>query len=83
MRAHDEGAIVLYGRCDEDALLAQQPFVEALRHYVRACPLQQLVGRLRVISGELRRIVPELADRIPDLPEPLGGRPGRGSLAAV
>jgi hypothetical protein len=75
LRAHDDGAIVLYGRCDEGALLAQQPFVEALRHYVCACPLQQLAGRSQVISGELRRIVPELADRMPDLPEPLAGDP--------
>jgi predicted ATPase/DNA-binding SARP family transcriptional activator len=74
-RAHDDGAIVLHGRCDEEALLAQQPFVEALRHYVCACPPWELADRLQVISGELRRIVPELADRIPDLPEPLAGDP--------
>jgi len=74
-RAHDDGAIVLHGRCDEEALLALQPFVEALRHYVCACPPRELADRLRGISGELRRIVPELADRIPDLPEPLAGDP--------
>ncbi|MEA2492351.1 MAG: hypothetical protein QOJ29_262, partial [Thermoleophilaceae bacterium] len=74
-RAHDDGAIVLYGRCDEEALLAQQPFVEALRHYVCECPAQELAGRMPLVSGELRRIVPELADRIPDLPEPLAGDP--------
>jgi len=34
---HDVGATVLYGRCDEDALLVLQPFVEALRHYLGAC----------------------------------------------
>jgi len=32
---HDGGATVLYGRCDEEPLLAYQPFVEALRHYLR------------------------------------------------
>jgi DNA-binding SARP family transcriptional activator len=74
-RAHEQGAIVLYGRCDEEALLAQQPFVEALRHYVRACPAHDLAGQLQRVSGELRRIVPELADRVPDLPEPLAGDP--------
>lgn len=74
-RAYAEGAIVLYGRCDEEALLAQQPFVEALRHYVSVCPAQELAGRLHAVSGELRRIVPELADRIPELPEPLAGDP--------
>jgi hypothetical protein len=75
LRAHDDKAIVLYGRCDEEGLLALQPFVEALRHYVCACPLQQLAGQLQVGSGELRRVVPELAERIPDLPAPLAGDP--------
>jgi DNA-binding SARP family transcriptional activator len=32
---HAAGATVLYGRCDEEPLLAYQPFVEALRHYLR------------------------------------------------
>jgi len=74
-RACEQGAMVLYGRCDEEALLAQQPFVEALRHYVRACPARALAGRLPRVGGELRRIVPEIADRFPDLPEPLAGDP--------
>ncbi|HEV2785501.1 MAG TPA: BTAD domain-containing putative transcriptional regulator, partial [Solirubrobacteraceae bacterium] len=73
-RAHDDGAIVLYGRCDEEALLPQQPFVEALRHYVAACPPHELTGRLR-LSGELRWVVPEIADRVPELPHPLAGDP--------
>jgi DNA-binding SARP family transcriptional activator len=73
--AHEQGAIVLYGHCDEEGLLAQQPFVEALRHYVRVCPAHELAGQLQRVSGELRRIVPELADRIPGLPEPLAGDP--------
>jgi hypothetical protein len=75
LRAHDDGAIVLYGRCDEEALLAQQPFAQALRHYVGACSRSELAGVLQLLSGELRRIVPELADRFPDLPEPLAGDP--------
>ncbi len=32
---HADGATVLYGRCDEEPLLAYQPFVQALRHYLR------------------------------------------------
>ena len=31
---HDDGALVLGGRCDEDMGVPYQPFVEALRHYV-------------------------------------------------
>ncbi|MDX6679266.1 MAG: hypothetical protein QOE31_3318, partial [Solirubrobacteraceae bacterium] len=74
-QAHDEGAIVLYGRCDEEALHALQPFVEALRHYVCNCPPQGLAQRLGHASGELRRILPELPDRFPALAQPLPGDP--------
>ena len=74
-RVCGDGAIALYGRCDEEGLLAQQPFVEALRQYVSQCPRHELAGQLQLISGELRRIVPELAERIADLPEPLAGDP--------
>ena len=75
LRAHDDGAIVLYGRCDPEALLVQQPFVEALRHYVRACPPHRLAAQLRRSGGELRRVVPELVELVPDLPEPLADDP--------
>jgi hypothetical protein len=75
VRAHEDGGIVLYGRCVEEGLLAQQPFVEALRHYFWGCSPQELAERSRLVAGELQRIVPELARRIPDLPAPLEGEP--------
>jgi DNA-binding SARP family transcriptional activator len=31
---HEQGAIVMYGRCDEDLLLPYGPFTEALAHYL-------------------------------------------------
>jgi DNA-binding SARP family transcriptional activator len=74
-RAHEQDAIVLYGRCDEEALLAQQPFVEALRHYLRGSSARDLAARLPRAGGELRRLLPEIADLIPGLPEPLAGDP--------
>jgi class 3 adenylate cyclase len=60
-----EGATVLSGRCDEEALAPYQPFVEALRHYVVSCPLVELEVRVAAHAVELSRLVPELATRLP------------------
>jgi DNA-binding SARP family transcriptional activator len=69
-RADADGAIVLYGRCDEDVGFAFQPFVEALRAYVSACPpvlLREQAGRG---APELARLLPELTELIGDIPPP-------------
>jgi class 3 adenylate cyclase/pimeloyl-ACP methyl ester carboxylesterase len=68
--AHAEGATVLFGRSDEAALLSYQPFVEGLRHYVAACPTDELRARLGRNAAELVGLVPELAQRLPALPLP-------------
>jgi DNA-binding SARP family transcriptional activator len=73
--AHGRGAVVLYGRCDEEGLLPHQPFVEALRHYICHCDAELLAGQVQLISGELRRVVPELGERVPELAQPLSGDP--------
>jgi class 3 adenylate cyclase/pimeloyl-ACP methyl ester carboxylesterase len=70
LAAHAEGATVLFGRSDEAAALPYQPFVEALCHYVAACPLNELRAGLGATGAELTRLVPELAERLPDLPVP-------------
>ncbi|HVF79419.1 MAG TPA: AAA family ATPase [Solirubrobacteraceae bacterium] len=75
LRAHAAGAVVLYGRCDEEPLLPHQPFVEALQHYVATCPVPELREQVSASSGELRRLVPELAQRLPDLAQPMSGDP--------
>ncbi len=75
LHAHASGAIVLHGRCDEELLLPHQPFVEALRHYIRTADSASIAGQVQLISGELRRVVPELAERIPGLAQPLAGDP--------
>ncbi|HEX9530734.1 MAG TPA: AAA family ATPase, partial [Acidimicrobiales bacterium] len=72
-KAHDEGAAVLAGRCDEDLGVPYQPFVEALRHFVDHAPA--LPGRLGRYGGELARLVPELSERVPGLPAPLRSDP--------
>jgi class 3 adenylate cyclase len=74
VRVHDEGAIVLAGRCDEDLGVPYQPFVEALRHFAEHAP--DLAERLGRYGGELARLVPELSERVPGLPTPLRSDPG-------
>jgi class 3 adenylate cyclase/tetratricopeptide (TPR) repeat protein len=70
---HEEGASVLAGRCDEDLGVPYQPFVEALRHYIRAN--SEPGCRLGRYAGELTRLVPELADCRPELSPPLRSDP--------
>jgi class 3 adenylate cyclase len=69
---HDEGAVVLAGRCDEDLGVPYQPFVEALRHHVGAVDGPPALGAL---AGELVRLVPEIAELITGLPPPLRSDP--------
>ncbi|MCA1842131.1 MAG: AAA family ATPase, partial [Actinobacteria bacterium] len=69
---HEDGALVLGGRCDEDMGVPYQPFVEALRHYVTHTPAPLRLGRH---AGELVRVIPELAGLVPNLPEPLRSDP--------
>ena len=59
----DQGAIVLYGRCDEDLGIPYQPWVEALDHLVRNAPQALLDNHVQTRMGELARLVPQLADR--------------------
>jgi len=73
--AYEEGAMVLFGRCDEEMLVPYQPFVEALRHYVATCPLSTLRAQLQGLGGELTRLLPKLGQRVADLPPPLRAEP--------
>jgi class 3 adenylate cyclase len=73
--AHDEGAVVLYGRCQEEVGLPYQAFAEALRGYVAACPAERLRQQLGPLGGELVRLVPTLPDRLSGLPEPVRAEP--------
>jgi DNA-binding SARP family transcriptional activator/energy-coupling factor transporter ATP-binding protein EcfA2 len=69
--AHADGGTVLLGHCDADALTPYQPFVEALRRYVAACPTRVLERRAAADLSELTRLVPELIDRVPGLLPPV------------
>nr|WP_231988704.1 BTAD domain-containing putative transcriptional regulator [Mycobacterium sp. 1274761.0] len=73
LQAYEQGAFVLYGRCDEDLGAPYQPFAEALRSLVPCLG----EGRLRGLRGleSLLALVPGLTDILPDLSAPTRADP--------
>jgi class 3 adenylate cyclase/tetratricopeptide (TPR) repeat protein len=67
---HGDGAVVLYGRCDEDLATPYGPWIEALAHYVEHAPEEVLEAHVEAHGGELTRLVPALGTRVPEVPEP-------------
>ena len=61
-RAHDQGAVVLLGRCDPEGAIVYQPFIEALRALVDALPAQAFAQVIGPAIPALSMILPELAD---------------------
>lgn len=72
---HERGVGVLFGRCDEDQLLAYQPLVGALRQLVSDLPPAVVRGLTGVWAGELSRLLPELTELLAPLPAPLTAAP--------
>ena len=58
-RAHGDGAVVLYGRFDEETLTPYQPVVEMLRGWSAGAPLDSLRERLGPRAAELSILLPE------------------------
>ncbi|MEY2425194.1 MAG: hypothetical protein QOI61_766, partial [Actinomycetota bacterium] len=63
-RAYASGALVLYGRCDEELGVPYHPFIDAVRAAAPALGRR----RLRDVRGvdELIRVVPEIGELVPD-----------------
>lgn len=61
---HDDGAVVLFGRCTEDALMPYQPFVEALRDYAASASAMQVAEETGPGAVQLARLVPDLGARL-------------------
>jgi len=72
-QAYEQGAVVLYGRCDEDLGAPYQPFAEALRSLAPCVGADRLRG-LRGVEA-LLSLVPGLADVVPDLTCPAHADP--------
>jgi class 3 adenylate cyclase len=73
--AFAEGAIVLYGRCDEEVGAPYQPFAEALDWYTSHVD-ETVLGRH---PSELIRLQPLLEARLVGLPAPVSSDPDRRS----
>jgi len=65
-----DGALVLYGRCDEDPLVSYQPFVGALRQLIAHRPgvVAELEAGWTAELAELARLIPELRRRLAHIP---------------
>ncbi len=63
--AHGQGALVLFGRVEEDLAIAYQPFAEALRHYLVSVDEAARERALGLRGAVLARLVPELVEEVP------------------
>jgi DNA-binding SARP family transcriptional activator len=70
-----EGGLVLFGRCDQEAIVPYQPIVEALDGYVAATPADELPALDDEARAELAAVLPSL-----DGPRRPGGAAGRARL---
>ncbi|HET6690316.1 MAG TPA: AAA family ATPase, partial [Miltoncostaeaceae bacterium] len=58
---HAGGALVLYGRCDEDTLVPHQPFVEALERHLSAVTATERDEAIGAARADLARVLPAVA----------------------
>jgi class 3 adenylate cyclase len=70
LEARFRGAVVLYGRSDEELALPYGPWVEALTHYMEQAPEELLRDHVDQHGGELTRLLPTLAERVAGVPSP-------------
>ncbi len=73
--AHEDGMIVLLGRCDEGAGAPYAPFAEAFGHYVAHADQQLLRNHVQAHGAELGRLVPTLRTARGSFATPCDDRP--------
>src|SRR5205823_11459525 len=74
--ANGSGAVVGYGRCDEELAPPYGPFSEALGHLVASAPPPLLDAHIAQHGAEVAAITPELLRRTPFLAEQWRSSPG-------
>lgn len=73
LRLHGEGALVLYGRWDQDVVAPYQAFREALGVYADRTSTEQLRADLEGWGDTIARLLPDVGARV-------GGAPGAADL---
>ena len=68
--AHDNGAHVLLGRCDEHVAAPHAPWTEIVRLLVTTVDDDVIADHVDRHGGEIARLVPDLARRAPSAPQP-------------
>jgi DNA-binding SARP family transcriptional activator len=63
-RRHEEGAMVMFGRSDEDAGEPYQPFAEAVRASLQTLSPDLIAARLGTRGPDLSRLVPDFAAQL-------------------
>jgi len=71
IRAHQDGALVLFGRCDDEMGVPFQPFTEALDWYLTRSD-QVVLGKF---PGDLARLSPRVNMRVPETPSAVQADP--------
>ncbi len=74
-RAHADGAIVLYGRCDEHLALPYRPWIDVVGRYVETATDAMLHAHVAQHGGALTHLTPALSRRVTELPDPKANRP--------
>ena len=72
--AFDQGATVLYGRCDQELSAPFQPFAQALRSLLTTAD-PRLLEPARPHLREVARLVPAVRELVSDLPPPAAADP--------
>jgi hypothetical protein len=75
LRLHADGALVLYGRWDQQAVAPYQAVREALGTYAAACPTPRLRADLEGWGDEITRLLPDVGARVGGVRAPLIGDP--------
>lgn len=78
-----DGAIVLSGACDQDAIVPMQAFTEAVRAFVEVAPASLLATYVARYGSDLARLAPRLGERVPDMPAPMSIDPEADRLRVV